>query len=681
MWVGIDLGTTNSTVSAIDDNTGESVVITNEDGNGYIPSVICFQDDGSIIIGDEAKRMMNQGVGNCISAFKFGMGDKETAFSVNGRQYSSEDLSALMIGYLLENAKANTGEQEITDAVITVPAYFDDLQRKATIRAAQKNGLNVMRIVNEPTSAAVHYGYRKNKNRTILVYDLGGGTFDATFIKISDGILDVVATGGNHKLGGLEWDKVILRAVANQFQNKYTIDPRKNPAYMGILKTASEECKIALSTDEEYVMSISIAKREAKYRITRKWFEDNTEPLLKETGSSIDALMDEKGLTWDDVDEVLLVGGSVRMPSVQRYVRQISGKPVTIHNDVESAVALGAATLADIFGRTNKGMRSIDIADVTSHSLGALCTDSESDRFYNKVLIKRNSKIPAEGIAQFKIVRNNYSKSLDVYILQGDSRDPLDCVILDHKIITGFSNIGEGVIIDVHIGYDINGIVTLRATHDDEELIVQNGRMDGDYSWMGGHISDAPHQKDELSTTNIMFCIDVSRSMEREGALEEAKKCIKDFIRTIDNEDVHFGLIAFGDKAEYICDFDTDISVLCDRLENLKPNMLGRGTDSSPLGMALDRLLDRIGIGIIVIVTDGKWGNVKLAQQQSNQCSEKAIPIFAIGLGNIDRSFLNKIANTNEGALFTRISNLDNAFSTIAEAINSGRIGMRSSDV
>lgn len=681
MWVGIDLGTTNSTVSAIDDNTGESVVITNEDGNGYIPSVICFQDDGNIIIGNEAKKMMNQGIGNCISAFKSGMGDKNTVFSANGKQYLAEDLSALMIGYLLDNAKANTGEQEITDAVITVPAYFDDLQRKATIRAAQKNGLNVMRIVNEPTSAAVHYGYRSNKNHMILVYDLGGGTFDATFIRVSNGILDVVATGGNHMLGGLEWDKVILRGIIDKFQSKFGIDPRKNPTHMGILKTASEECKIALSMDEEHIINVKIAEKEVKYRLKRKWFEENTEHLLKETGLSIDALMDENGLTWGDVDEVLLVGGSVKMPSVQKYVRQISGKPVTIRDDVESAVALGAATLADIFGRTNKGMRSIDIADVTSHSLGALCTDSKSDCFYNKVLIKRNSKIPAEGVAQFKIVRNNYSKSIDVYILQGDSRNPLDCVVLDHKIITGFNNIGEGVIIDVHAGYDINGIVTLRATHDDRELIVQNGKMDDDYSWMGGHISDAPHRKDELSATNIMFCIDVSRSMEKDGALKEAKKCIKNFIRTIDNEDVHFGLIAFGDKAEYICDFDTDISTLCNRLGNLKPSMLGRGTDSSPLGMALNKLLDRIGIGIIVIVTDGKWGNVKLAQQQSDQCSEKAIPIFAIGLGKIDKPFLNKIANTNEGALFTRISNLDNAFSTIAEAINSGRIGMRSSDV
>lgn len=680
MWVGIDLGTTNSTVAAIDDNTGESVVVTNEDGNRFIPSVICFQDDGSVIIGNKAKKMMNEGVKNCVSAFKFGMGDKDTVFSTTDGEYTAEDLSALMIDYLLKNAKANTGVEEITDAVITVPAYFDDLQRKSTIRAAQKNGLNVMRIVNEPTSAAVHYGYRCDKDRTILVYDLGGGTFDATFIKISNGILDVIATGGNSKLGGLEWDKVILRTVVDRFKSKYGIDPRKDPSAMGILKTASEECKIALSSDNEYIMDIKIANKNVKYRIKRDWFETNTEFLLKETGSSIEAIMDENGLTWSDVDEILLVGGSVKMPSVQRYVQSISGKPVSIHDDVDDAVALGAATFADMFARANNGMRSIDIADVTSHSLGALCTDIEADCFFNKVIIKRNSKIPAEGLTQFKIVKGNYSKSIDVYILQGDSRNPSDCVVLDHKIVSGFNNLGDGVIIDVHVGYDVNGIVTLRATHDDEELNVQNAKIEGDYSWMSGRISDAPREKDVMPT-NIMFCVDVSRSMEKEGALEEAKKCIKNFIRNIDNDDVHFGLIAFGDKSECICDFDTDISIFCDKLDELKPNMLGRGTDSSPLGMALTNVSDRVGIGIIVIVTDGKWGNAKQAQQQSNLCSERTIPIFAIGLGNVDKIFLDKIANTTEGALFTRISNLDNAFSTIAGAINSGRIGMRSTDV
>lgn len=680
MWVGIDLGTTNSTVAAIDDNTGESIVVTNEDGNRFIPSVICFQDDGTVIIGNKAKKMMNEGMKNCVSAFKFGMGDKDTVFSTTNGEYTAEDLSALMIDYLLKNAKANTGVEEITDAVITVPAYFDDLQRKSTIRAAQKNGLNVMRIVNEPTSAAVHYGYRCDKDRTILVYDLGGGTFDATFIKISNGILDVIATGGNSKLGGLEWDKVILRTVADRFKSKYGIDPRKDPSAMGILKTASEECKIALSSDDEYIMDVKIANKNVKYRIKRDWFETNTEFLLKETGSSIEAIMEENGLTWDDVDEILLVGGSVKMPSVQRYVRSISGKPVSIHDDVDDAVALGAATFADMFARANNGMRSIDIADVTSHSLGALCTDIEADCFFNKVIIKRNSKIPAEGLTQFKIVKGNYSKSIDVYILQGDSRNPSDCVVLDHKIVSGFNNLGDGVIIDVHVGYDVNGIVTLRATHDDEELNVQNAKIEGDYSWMSGRISDAPREKDVMPT-NIMFCVDVSRSMEKEGALEEAKKCIKNFIRNIDNDDVHFGLIAFGDKSEYICDFDTDISIFCDRLDELKPNMLGRGTDSSPLGMALTNVSDRVGIGIIVIVTDGKWGNAKQAQQQSNLCSERTIPIFAIGLGNVDKIFLDKIANTTEGALFTRISNLDNAFSTIAGAINSGRIGMRSTDV
>ena len=680
MWVGIDLGTTNSTVAAIDDNTGESIVVTNEDGNRFIPSVICFQDDGTVIIGNKAKKMMNEGMKNCVSAFKFGMGDKDTVFSTTNGEYTAEDLSALMIDYLLKNAKANTGVEEITDAVITVPAYFDDLQRKSTIRAAQKNGLNVMRIVNEPTSAAVHYGYRCDKDRTILVYDLGGGTFDATFIKISNGILDVIATGGNSKLGGLEWDKVILRTVADRFKSKYGIDPRKDPSAMGILKTASEECKIALSSDDEYIMDVKIANKNVKYRIKRDWFETNTEFLLKETGSSIEAIMEENGLTWDDVDEILLVGGSVKMPSVQRYVRSISGKPVSIHDDVDDAVALGAATFADMFARANNGMRSIDIADVTSHSLGALCTDIEADCFFNKVIIKRNSKIPAEGLTQFKIVKGNYSKSIDVYILQGDSRNPSDCVVLDHKIVSGFNNLGDGVIIDVHVGYDVNGIVTLRATHDDEELNVQNAKIEGDYSWMSGRISDAPREKDVMPT-NIMFCVDVSRSMEKEGALEEAKKCIKNFIRNIDNDDVHFGLIAFGDKSECICDFDTDISIFCDRLDELKPNMLGRGTDSSPLGMALTNVSDRVGIGIIVIVTDGKWGNAKQAQQQSNLCSERTIPIFAIGLGNVDKIFLDKIANTTEGALFTRISNLDNAFSTIAGAINSGRIGMRSTDV
>ena len=684
MWVGIDLGTTNSTVAAIDDK-GKAVVVTNDSGNQYMPSVICFTDDGETIVGNEAKKMMDHGVGRCISAFKYGIGSNDKLISVNGRDYTPEDLSEIMIKGLIENAKKNTGVQDITHAVVTVPAYFDDNQRKSTVRAAQRNGLNVMRVVNEPTSAAIYYGYRNNKNRTILVYDLGGGTFDVTFIKIENGILDVIASGGNSRLGGLDWDGVITEKMIKKFEVEHKFNPRKDPIALGELKVSSELCKIALSTNDEYLMDITIAGKRVKHRFTREWFEDASRSLLMETEASLESVMEENNLTWDDVDEILLVGGSSKIPSVQEFVRSISGKTVSVHDDMDVAVALGAATMAGMFAKAKRGVRAMDVMDVTSHSIGALCTDPGSNSFFNKIIIKRNSKIPAEGMTEFRIASNNMSKSLNVYILQGDSRDPTDCTVLDHKIISGFKNIGRGVIIEVYIGYDVNGMITVRATHDGEELIVSDGALNNDYSWMGGNVSDAPRDIDDVTDTNIMFCIDVSRSMEKDGALDRAKWNVNNFIQRVntdnDSNRFHYGLIAFGDKAEYLCDFNKSAYEFYDKMKELKPSMFGRGTDCSPLSLARSELSSRIGTGIIVIVTDGKWGNTKQALKQAKECSDNMIPIFAIGLGNIDKTFLDAIANTDDGALYTKVSNLENAFSTIAEAINSGRIGLRSSDV
>ena len=671
MKVGIDLGTTYSAVARYDKNSNKPVIIPNAFGKEITPSVICFLEDGDILVGEDAKDMQSNGTGVNAAAFKRNMGDGSIAVSFNGKDYTSEDLSAMLLKHLISDAEKATGEK-ITETVITVPAYFNDFQRTATIRAGESCGIKVPKIINEPTAAAISYGYKHSADKTVMVYDLGGGTFDVTIVRISKGNIEVVGTEGNHILGGKDWDAAIVKFVCDQFIDEFDVDPRDDLPTKNELIVAAEGYKKTLSIAESVTIPLNYDGYSAKYTLTRDEFESMTEHLLAATKDVCMNLIGDLGMSWTDIDEILLVGGSTRMPSVSRFLKDMTGREVIAHSDTDLAVAKGAAITAELYCSSATGLRAMQIADVTAHSLGILSVSQDGKKFVNEIMIKRNSKIPCTVRRQFTIKKGNVTDKIEVFTLQGESRMPLDCNVLAKVVITGFINRGQGVIVDIEYNYDENGVVNITAYQDGEPLQVVAEPVPEDIRWMGGSPKDRP--SDETILKNIAICVDLSRSMDGEP-IEAAKQSIRDFVTTLQDDDTYFSLIGFGDKIKVVQELTNDPRVILGSIDDLKVKMVGRGTDASPLDVA-HSILSRPGVGIIVVLTDGIWGKRDRAVDQASACRSDNITIIAVGLGEADTSFLRQIATVDDGALFTTIDRLGDTFGTIATAISSGEMGL-----
>ena len=678
MKVGIDLGTTYSAVARYDKNTSKPAIIPNAFGKEITPSVICFLDDGDILVGEDAKDMQSNGTGVNAAAFKRNMGDGSIAVSFNGKDYTSEDLSAMLLKHLIEDAEKAAGEK-IDEAVITVPAYFNDFQRTATIRAGEACGVKVSKIINEPTAAAISYGYKHASDKTVMVYDLGGGTFDVTIVRINKGNIEVIGTEGNHILGGKDWDAAIVKYVCDQFIDEYDVDPRDDLPTKNELIVAAEGYKKTLSIAESVTIPLNYDGYSAKYTLTRDEFESMTEHLLSATKDVCNSLIDSLQIAWTDIDEILLVGGSTRMPSVSRFLRDLTGREVIAHSDTDLAVAKGAAITAELYCSNATGLRAMQVSDVTAHSLGVLSVSQDGRKYVNEIMIKRNSKVPTTTRRQFTIKKGNVTDKIEVYTLQGESRVPLDCNVLAKVVISGFFNRGQGVIIDIEYNYDENGVVNITAFQDGEPLNVEAQPVPDDIRWMGGDPRDKP--SDEAILKNIAICVDLSRSMEMGNSevlpIDAAKQSIRDFVNTLQDKDTYFSLIGFGDKIKVVQELTNDGFAILNSIDELKVKMVGRGTDASPLDMARSIVSSRPGVGIIVVLTDGIWGKKDNAVEQARGCRDDNITIIAVGFGEADTSFLRQIATVDDGALFTTIDRLGETFGTIATAISSGNMGLR----
>lgn len=673
MKVGIDLGTTYSAVARYDTKNNKPVIIPNAFGKEITPSVICFLDDGDILVGEDAKDMQSNGTGVNAAAFKRNMGDGSIAVSFNGKDYTSEDLSAMLLKHLIQDAERSTGEK-VDEAVITVPAYFNDFQRTATIRAGESCGVKVPKIINEPTAAAISYGYKHSNDKTIMVYDLGGGTFDVTIVRINKGNIEVVGTDGNHILGGKDWDAAIVKCVCDQFIDEYDVDPRDDLPTKNELIVAAEGYKKTLSIAESVTIPINYEGYSAKYTLTRDEFESMTEHLLIATKEVCLNLMGDLGLAWTDIDEILLVGGSTRMPAVPRFLKDLTGREVITHSDTDLAVAKGAAIVSELYNSSATGLRAaMSVIDVTAHSLGALSVSPDGSKFVNEIIIKKNSKVPCTAKRPFTIKKGNMTDKIEVYTLQGESRLPLDCNVLAKVVITGFYNNGQGLNVDIEYNYDQNGVVNIAAYQDGEPLNVEAQPIDEDIRWMGG--SPKSRRGDESILKNIAICVDLSRSMDGEP-IERAKSSIRDFVNTLQDKDTYFALIGFGDKIKVVQELSNDPRAVLASIDELKVKMVGRGTDASPLDTARAMLGSKPGVGIIVVLTDGIWGKRDRAVDQAIGCRNDNITIIAVGLGEADTSFLRQIATVDDGALFTTIDRLGDTFGTIATAISSGSMGL-----
>ena len=455
--IGIDLGTTNSCVSVMEG--GEATVIPNAEGHRTTPSVVAFSKTGERMVGQVAKRQAVTNPDRTISSIKREMGS-DYKVTIDGKKYTPQEISAMILQKLKADAEAYLGEP-VTEAVITVPAYFTDAQRQATKDAGKIAGLDVKRIINEPTAAALAYGLDKETDQKIMVYDLGGGTFDVSVLEIGDGVIEVLATAGNNRLGGDDFDQCITNYLVQEFKKSDGIDLSGDRVAMQRLKEAAEKAKIELSgvtstnINLPYITADATGPKHLDVTLTRAKFNELTAHLVEKTAGPVRQAMSDAGISASDLTKVLLVGGSSRVPAVQEMVKKLTGKEGFKGINPDECVAVGAAIQGGVLGGDVKGMV---LLDVTPLSLGIETMGGVFTR-----LIDRNTTIPTHKSQIFSTAADGQT-SVEVHVLQGEREMAAYNKTLGKFQLTGIAPAPRGVPqIEVSFDIDANGIVNVSA--------------------------------------------------------------------------------------------------------------------------------------------------------------------------------------------------------------------------
>ena len=528
--IGIDLGTTNSCVAVMEGS--ETVVIPNPEGNRTTPSVVAFTKDGERLIGQVAKRQAVTNPDGTVMSIKREMGS-DYKVNIAGKSYTPQEISAMILTKLKNDAEAYLG-QPVTQAVITVPAYFTDSQRQATKDAGKIAGLEVLRIVNEPTAASLAYGLDKEEDQKILVFDLGGGTFDVSILDISDGVFEVLATAGNNRLGGDDFDNKIVDYLVESFKASDGVDLRNDRMAMQRLREAAEKAKIELSgvtttnINLAYITADATGPKHMDITLTKAKFDELTADLVQKTMDPVKRALSDAKLSTNDINKILLVGGSTRIPAVQEAVKNYFGKEPFKGINPDECVAIGAAIQAAVLTGDVKGLV---LLDVTPLSLGI---ETEGGIFTK--MIERNTTIPAKKSMVFSTAANNQTQ-VDVHVLQGEREIAAYNKSLGNFILDGIAPAPRGVPqIEVTFDIDANGIVnvsakdkgtgreqkiTITASSNMSEEDIQKAIKEAEL-----HAAEDKERKDKVDTKN-----------KAESTVFQTEKALEDFGDKVSEDD------------------------------------------------------------------------------------------------------------------------------------------------
>ena len=470
--IGIDLGTTNSVVAVMEG--GKPTVIANAEGSRTTPSIVGFSKTGEKLVGQLAKRQAILNPDKTIASIKRHMGD-DYKVNIDGKDYTPQEISAMILRKLADDASAYLGEK-VTSAVITVPAYFNDAQRQATKDAGKIAGLEVLRIVNEPTAAALAYGLEKEKSEKVLVFDLGGGTFDVSILEIGDGVHEVLSTSGDTHLGGDDFDQKVMDWICEEFKKQEGIDLRGDKQAMQRVKEAAEKAKCELSSVMETNINLPFITADANgpkhldLNLTRAKFEDLSRDLLNRCKTPVENALKDAGVTKADINEVVLVGGSTRIPAVQQLVKEYTGKEPNQSVNPDEVVAVGAAIQAGVLAGEVKDIVLLDVTPLTLgiETLGGVMTP----------LVPRNTTIPVSKSQVFSTAENNQT-AVDIHVLQGERPMAKDNKSLGMFRLDGIPPAMRGLPqIEVTFDIDANGIVNVsakdKATNKEQKITITN---------------------------------------------------------------------------------------------------------------------------------------------------------------------------------------------------------------